>query len=151
LHHSRDAFLLIICEPCHDPNIAKADIVFFREYGMPTANIVTRESLRLLAMLLALSIGVLLVADLWRQSLSQESLATAGRGVIFVLLALGLMGTRRLSVALTALLCGVSLLDLLTVNHTLRLVDVLEIPTLLICAGLLLAPEHPLQDQHSAP
>ena len=118
---------------------------------MPTANIVTRERLRLLAMLLALSIGVLLVADLWHQSLSQESLATAGRGVVFILLALGLMGTRRLSVALTALLCGVSLLDLLTVNHTVRLVDVLEIPTFLICAGLHLAPERPLQDQHSAP
>ena len=118
---------------------------------MPTATLVTRERLRLLAMLLALSIGVLLVADLWRQSLSQETLATAGRGVIFILLALGLMGTRRLSLALTALLCGVSLLDLLTVNHTLRLVDVLGIPTLLICAGLLLAPERPLQDQQSAP
>ena len=118
---------------------------------MPTATLVIRERLRLLAMLLALSIGVLLVADLWSQSLSQESIATAGRGVIFILLALGLMGTHRLSLALTALLCGISLLDLLTVNHTLRLVDVLEIPTLLICAGLLLAPEHPLQDQHSAP
>ena len=124
---------------------------FFREYGMPTATLVIRERLRLLAMLLALSIGVLLVADLWSQSLSQESIATAGRGVVFILLALGLMGTRRLSVALTALLCGVSLLDLLTVNHTLRLVDILEIPTLLICAGLLLAPEQPLHDQHSAP
>lgn len=124
---------------------------FFIEYGMPTATLITRERLRLLAMLLALSIGILLVADLWSQSLSQESLATAGRGVVFILLALGLMGTRRLSVALTALLCGISLLDLLTVNHTLRLVDVLEIPTLLICAGLLLAPEHPLRDQHSAP
>lgn len=118
---------------------------------MPTATFITRERLRLLAMLLALSIGVLLVADLWSQSLSQDSLANAGRGVIFILLALGLMGTRRLSVALTALLCGVSLLDLLTVTHTLRLVDVLELPTLLICAGLLLAPEHPLQDQHWAP
>jgi len=117
---------------------------------MPTATLVTRERLRLLAMLLALSIGVLLVADLWSQPLSQESLATAGHGVVFILLALGLMGTRRLSVALTALLCGVSLLDLLTVNHTLQLVDVLEIPTLLICVGLLLAPEHPAQDGHSA-
>ena len=118
---------------------------------MPATTLITRERLRLLAMLLALSIGVLLVSDLWRQSLSQDSLATAGRGVVFILLALGLMGTRRLSVALTALFCGVSLLDLLTVNHTLRLVDVLEIPALLICVGLLLAPEHPLPDQHSAP
>jgi hypothetical protein len=118
---------------------------------MSQPTFVTRERLRLLAMLLALSIGTLLIADLWRQSLSQESLATAGRGVVFILLALGLMGTRRLSVALTALLCGASLLDLLTVNHTLQLVDILQIPTLLICAGLLLATERPVQDPHSAP
>ena len=86
---------------------------------MPNASLAPRERLRLLAMLLAVSIGVLLIADLWRLPLTQESLATAGRGVVFILLALGLMGSRRLSVVLTALLCSVSLLDLLTVNHTL--------------------------------
>ena len=113
---------------------------------MPNASLAPRERLRLLAMLLAVSIGVLLIADLWRLPLTQESLSTAGRGVVFILLALGLMGSRRLSVVLTALLCSVSLLDLLTVNHTLQLTDILEIPTLLICAGLLLAPERSLQD-----
>lgn len=118
---------------------------------MPNASLAPRERLRLLAMLLAVAIGVLLIADLWKTPLNQESLATAGRGVVFILLALGLMGTRRLSVVLTALLCGVSVLDLFTVNHTLQPADVLEIATLLICAGLLLSPEHPLRDQNAAP
>ena len=99
-----------------------------------------RERLRLLAMILALVVGGLLIAQLWTQSLTQASLTTAGRGVLFVLLALGLMGTRRLSVVLTALLCGVSIPDLLAVNHTPHISDALEMLTLLLCAGLLLAP-----------
>ena len=98
----------------------------------------TIERLRLLAMILALVIGGLLIAQLWTQPLSQTSLTTAGRGVLFVLLALGLMGTRRLSVVLTGLLCSVSFTDLLSVDHTLHIADVLEVMTLLLCAGLLL-------------
>ena len=76
-----------------------------------------RERLRLLAMIFALVIGGLLIAQLWTQPLSQNSLTTAGRGVVFVLLALGLMGTQRLSVVLTALLCSVSLPGLLSVDQ----------------------------------
>ena len=105
---------------------------------MPNVPSQTRERLRLLAMILALVIGGLLIAQLWTQPLSQTSLTTAGRGVLFVLLALGLMGTRRLSVVLTALLCSVSLTDLLSVDHTLHILDALEVMTLLLCAGLLL-------------
>jgi len=90
-------------------------------------------------MILALIIGGLLIAQLWTQSLSQASLTTAGRGVLFVLLALGLMGARRLSVVLTALLCSVSIPGLLAVNHTPLISDVLEMLTLLVCAGLLLS------------
>ena len=77
----------------------------------------TKERLRLLAMILALVVGGLLITELWTQPLSRASLTTAGRGVLFVLLALGLMGTRRLSMVLTALLCSVSLTDLLSVDH----------------------------------
>ncbi len=102
----------------------------------------TRERLRLLAMILALVIGGLLIAQLWTQPLSQDSLTTAGRGALFVLLALGLMGTRRLSVVLTAVLCSVSLTDLLSVDHTLHFSDALELLTLLLCGGLLLIPAH---------
>ena len=111
----------------------------------------TRERLRLLAMILALVIGGLLIAQLWTQSLSQESLTTAGRGVLFVLLALGLMGTRRLSLVLTALLCSVSLPDLLSVDHTLHLSDALEMLALLLCAGLLLTPAQASLPQDTAP
>ena len=111
----------------------------------------TRERLRLLAMILALVIGGLLIAQLWTQPLSQDSLTTAGRGVLFVLLALGLMGTRRLSVVLTAVLCSVSLTDLLSVDHALHISDVLEVLTLLLCAGLLLAPAHTSLPQDQAP
>jgi peptidoglycan/LPS O-acetylase OafA/YrhL len=111
----------------------------------------TRERLRLLAMILALVIGGLLIAQLWTQPLSQTSLTTAGRGVLFVLLALGLMGTRRLSVVLTALLCSVSLTDLLSVDHTLHISDALEVMTLLLCAGLLLVSARASLPQDTVP
>lgn len=95
---------------------------------------------RLLAMLLALSIGVLLIAELWHAPLTEALLAEAGRGVIFVLLALGLMGTQRLSLILTALLCGSTLPDLLAVNRISGVSVWLEFLTLILCMGLLLAP-----------
>ena len=117
---------------------------------MSNAPLQTRERLRLLAMILALVIGGLLIAQLWTQPLSQDSLNTAGRGVLFVLLALGLMGTQRLSVVLTAVLCSVSLTDLLSVDHTLHISDVLEVLTLLLCAGLLLTPAHASHPQDQA-
>ena len=93
-------------------------------------------------MILALLIGGLLIAQLWTQPLSQNSLTTAGRGALFVLLALGLMGTRRLSVVLTAVLCSVSLTDLLSVNHIPHFSDAMELLTLLLCGVLLLTPAH---------
>ena len=111
----------------------------------------TRERLRLLAMILALVIGGLLIAQLWTQPLSQDSLTTAGHGVLFLLLALGLMGTRRLSLVLTAVLCSVSLTDVLSVGHTLHISDALEVLTLLLCAGLLLTSAHGSLPQDSAP
>ena len=110
----------------------------------------TRERLRLFTMILALIIGGLLIAQLWTQPLSQASLTTAGRGVLFVLLALGLMGTRRLSVVLTALLCSVSIPGLLAVNHTPLISDVLEMLTLLVCTGLLLASARTSSPQDTA-
>ena len=99
-----------------------------------------RERLRLLTMLLALSTGILLVAQLWQAPLTEALLTGAGRGVIFILLTLGLMGTQRLSLILTALVCASSLPDLLAVNNPVSLSLWLELPTLLLCMGLLLAP-----------
>ena len=118
---------------------------------MPNVPSQTRERLRLLAMILALVIGGLLIAQLWTQPLSQTSLTTAGRGVLFVLLALGLMGTRRLSLVLTALLCSVSLTDLLSIDHTLHISDALEVMILLLCAGLLLVSARASLPQDTAP
>lgn len=69
-------------------------------------------------MMLALVIGDLLIAQLWTQPMALDSLTTAGRGVLFVLLALGLMGTRRPSMVPTTVLCSVSLTYLLSVDHT---------------------------------
>ena len=97
-----------------------------------------RESTRLAAMLLALTAGVLLVSQLWEQTLDRGTMASAGRGVIFILLALGLMGTRRLSVALTAVLCGTTAMSLLSVGRTITLTDWLEVLILILCIGLLL-------------
>ena len=99
-----------------------------------------RERLRLLTMLLALSTGILLVAQLWQAPLTEALLTGAGRGVIFILLTLGLMGTQRLSLILTALVCASSLPDLLAVNNPVNLSLWLELPILLLCMGLLLAP-----------
>ena len=98
------------------------------------------ERVRLVAMLLALTTGVLLVGHLWEQALTRETMASAGRGVVFILLALGLMGTRRLSVALTALLCSTTVLGLLSVGRTVTLADWLQVLMLIICVGLLFTP-----------
>ena len=88
-------------------------------------------------MLLALTTGVLLVSDLWEQTLTHNAMASAGRGVIFILLALGLMGTRRLSIALTTLLCGTNTMGLLNVGRAIVPTDWLELLMLIICVSLL--------------
>ena len=108
-----------------------------------------QEHARLFAMLLALTTGVLLISDLWEQTLIQDAMASAGRGVIFVLLALGLMGTRRLSVALTAMLCATTAMGLLNVGRTIVLTDWLELMMLIVCSGLLLTPTGRRSDMQS--
>lgn len=101
-------------------------------------------------MLLALSIGILLIAELWRAPLTEALLAEAGRGVIFILLALGLMGTQRLSLILTALLCASTLPDLMAVNSIFKLSLWLEFLTLVLCMGLLLAPSQTLVGENTS-
>ena len=108
-----------------------------------------QEHARLFAMLLALTTGVLLISDLWEQTLTQDAMASAGRGVIFILLALGLMGTRRLSVALTAMLCATTAMGLLNVGRTIVLTDWLELMMLLVCSGLLFTPTSRRSDMQS--
>lgn len=108
-----------------------------------------QEHARLFAMLLALTTGVLLISDLWEQTLTQDAMASAGRGVIFILLALGLMGTRRLSVALTALLCATTAMGLLNVGRAIVLTDWLELMMLIICSGLLFTSTSRRSDMQS--
>ena len=108
-----------------------------------------QEHVRLFAMLLALTTGVLLISDLWEQTLTQDAMASAGRGVIFILLALGLMGTRRLSVALTAMLCATTAMGLLNVGRTIVLTDWLELMMLIVCSGLLFTPTSRRSDMQS--
>ena len=108
-----------------------------------------QEHARLFAMLLALTTGVLLISDLWEQTLTQDAMASAGRGVIFILLALGLMGTRRLSVALTALLCATTAMGLLNVGRAIVLTDWLELMMLIVCSGLLFTSTSRRSDMQS--
>ena len=108
-----------------------------------------KEHARLFAMLLALTTGVLLISDLWEQTLTQDAMASAGRGVIFILLALGLMGTRRLSVALTALLCVTTAMDLLNVGRAIVLTDWLQLMMLIVCSGLLFTSTSRRSDMQS--
>jgi len=108
---------------------------------MPNPLSPTIERLRLLAMMLALLTGIVLISQLWLQSLDRTVLMAAGRGVVFILLALGLMGNGRLSLVLTALLCAVTAANGLQVNNVPQFSDGLELLMLVLCVGLLLAPE----------
>ena len=108
---------------------------------MPNPLSTTIERLRLLAMMLALLTGIVLISQLWLQSLDRNVLMAAGRGVVFILLALGLMGNGRLSLVLTALLCIVTAANGLQVNNVPQFSDGLELLMLVLCVGLLLAPE----------
>ena len=67
-----------------------------------------------------------------------------------MLLALGLIRTRRPSMVLTTLLRSVSLTDLLSVDHT-HTSDALEVLTLLLRAELLLTPAHASFPKDKAP
>ena len=99
-----------------------------------------KTTLRQLTMLLTLSMGILLIAGLWQSDLSATELINAGRGTLFLLLALGLMGTRRLSLIITGLLCCTALPPLVSGDSPGQPSDWLALLTLLLCVGLSLAP-----------
>ena len=113
---------------------------FPRSLSMKSRLPQVKEQLRLAAMVLALLTGALLITGLWQDTLNENSLLSAGRGAIFTLLALGLMGTRRLSLVLTALLCSAAVTRLVSVGTTTQLTDWLEILILVICISVLLLP-----------
>ena len=66
--------------------------------------------LRLVAVCLAVAIGAGLIGQLWVVSLDVLSLSEAARGVLFLLVAIGLMGYQRLSLVLSAAICLPSVL-----------------------------------------
>ena len=66
--------------------------------------------LRQVAVCLAVAIGAGLIGQLWAVSLDILSLSEAARGVLFLLVALGLMGYQRLSLVLSAITCLPSVL-----------------------------------------
>ena len=66
--------------------------------------------LRLVAVCLSVAIGAGLIGQLWVVSLDILSLSEAARGVLFLLVALGLMGYQRLSLVLSAIICLPSVL-----------------------------------------
>ena len=99
-----------------------------------------KTTLRQFTMPLTLAMGILLIARLWQSDLSATELIDAGRGTIFLLLALGLMGTRRLSLIITGLLCCTALPPLLYGDSLAQPNDWLALLTLLLCVGLSLAP-----------
>ncbi len=61
--------------------------------------------LRLVAVCFAVAIGAGLIGQLWFVSLNILSLSEAARGVLFLLVALGLLGYQRLSLFLSAIIC----------------------------------------------
>ena len=99
-----------------------------------------KTTLRQITMLLTLSMGILLIAGLWQSDLSATQLIDAGRGTLFLLLALGLMGTRRLSLIITWLLCCTALPPLIAGDSPGQPSDLLALLTLLLCVVLSLAP-----------
>lgn len=69
------------------------------------------QTLRNAAAGLAVLVGSALIGRLWLVALDAISLSDAAHGLVFLLLALGLMGYQRLSLVLTALACAPALLS----------------------------------------
>jgi hypothetical protein len=92
---------------------------------------------RLIAMVVALAAGIIHVAGLWYASLDEGLLIDAGRGMILILLSLGLMGTARLSLVLSILLALTGLVTLIANPVGARLVNWLELMLLISAASAL--------------
>ena len=69
------------------------------------------QALRNAAACLAFLVGSALIGRLWLVALDAVSLGNAVHGLIFLLLALGLVGSQRLSMVLTALACAPAFLN----------------------------------------
>ena len=96
-----------------------------------------QRNTRLIAMVVALAAGIIHVAGLWYASLDEGLLLDAGRGMILILLSLGLMGTARLSLVLSILLAVTGLVTLIANPVGARLVNWLELMLLISAASAL--------------
>lgn len=96
-----------------------------------------QQKSRLAAMGAALVVGMLHVSGLWYTAIDPSVLLDAGRGMVFILLSLGLMGTARLSLVLSVLLALTGLVALLANPSEARLVNWLELFLLISAASAL--------------
>ena len=85
----------------------------------------------------ALIVGMLHVSGLWYTTIDPSVLLDAGRGMVFILLSLGLMGTARLSLVLSVLLALTGLVALVANPSEARLVNWLELFLLISAASAL--------------
>ena len=100
------------------------------------------QTLRSVSACLAILLGAALIGRLWLVALDAASLGSALCGVLFLLLALGLMGQRRLSLVLTAGACIPMIISSVSVNDvsTITLGEVLLFSLCLILLSLY--PKH---------
>lgn len=96
-----------------------------------------QQKSRIAAMGAALVVGMLHVSGLWYTTIDPSVLLDAGRGMVFILLSLGLMGTARLSLVLSVLLALTGLVALLANPSEARLVNWLELFLLISAASAL--------------
>ena len=92
------------------------------------------------ATLLACLAGMLSIANLWLLPLTEGSLLAAGRGVVLLLLAIGRMGTSRLSLFLTLIVALGGLTTAGTGTGDLDIITVLEVCLAASAAMALLSP-----------
>jgi len=85
----------------------------------------------------ALIVGMLHVSGLWYTAIDSSVLLDAGRGMVFILLSLGLMGTARLSLVLSVLLALTGVIALVANPSEARLVNWLELFLLISAASAL--------------
>jgi hypothetical protein len=96
-----------------------------------------QQKSRIAAMGAALVVGMLHVSGLWYTTIDPSVLLDAGRGMVFILLSLGLMGTARLSLVLSVLLALTGLVALVANPSEARLVNWLELFLLISAASAL--------------
>ena len=120
------------------------------ESNIPTAQryAIIGRGARAGSMFLALVAGILHIAMLWQQPLSPEVMLEAGRGVLLLLLAMGLMGTARLSLILAISFGATSLFTIESASDTTRWLSMVEVALIILALSALLIS---LTEEQDAP